>query len=341
VTTVKEIGDKSTWEKFNLASPNPTFLQSWVWGEFQKNLGRSIYRLGVFRDKKLLGVSLLVEERAKVGAFLYCPGGPVFSEWKKEYLFPWVEASKKVALDNNLGFLRIDPRKIKKPTVAFIKTLGFLPATDTQPHCTAIIDLTKTEEELRHDLSSSTRYNINAGERKGVKVREGKRDEINVFSALLKETSQRKTLTLPKEKNYHQKQFETLIKEGLMNLFIAEAGSESLSAALVARYTDTAYYLHAANSLRQRKLRASYPLVWSTILDAKNRGLKKFDFWGVAPTSDPKHSWAGVTSFKLSFGAQRECYAPSFDLPFKSSYRLTRLAESARKPLRKILRFGR
>jgi lipid II:glycine glycyltransferase (peptidoglycan interpeptide bridge formation enzyme) len=190
-------------------------------------------------------------------------------------------------------------------------------------------------------LSDSTRYNINAGERKGVKIREGKQDETDVFSDLLKETSQRKTLTLPKEENYHQKQFETLTKEGLMSLFIAEAGSEPLSAALVARYADTAYYLHAANSLRQRKLRASYPLVWTTILDAKKRGLKKFDFWGVAPTDDPKHSWAGVTSFKLSFGAKKECYVPSFDLPFKSSYHFTRLAESARKPLRRILRFGR
>jgi lipid II:glycine glycyltransferase (peptidoglycan interpeptide bridge formation enzyme) len=134
VIEVKEIGDKSTWESFNLASANPTFLQSWVWGQFQKNLNRNIYRLGVFKDKNLIGISLLIEERAKVGAFLYCPGGPNFSEWKKEYLFPWVEASKEIALEKNLGFLRIDPRKIKKPVVAFIKTLGFLPATDTQPH---------------------------------------------------------------------------------------------------------------------------------------------------------------------------------------------------------------
>jgi lipid II:glycine glycyltransferase (peptidoglycan interpeptide bridge formation enzyme) len=72
VIEVKEIGDKSTWESFNLASANPTFLQSWVWGQFQKNLNRNIYRLGVFKDKNLIGISLLIEERAKVGAFLYC-----------------------------------------------------------------------------------------------------------------------------------------------------------------------------------------------------------------------------------------------------------------------------
>ena len=338
---IKEIADKSTWEEFNLSGTNPTFLQSWAWGEFQKKLGRDIYRLGVFDGKNLVGISLLIEERAKVGAFLYCPGGPVFSDWKKEYLLSWIDSVEVKAVESNLGFLRVEPRKIEKTTISSLKTVGFLEATDTQPQCTAFIDLTRGEEELRHDLSASTRYNINAAERKGVKVREGKRSEINVFLRFLEETADRKKLTLPKEANYHAKQFATLNGEGIMKLFVAERVDQSLAASLVVLYADTAYYLHAANSSEQPKLRASYPLVWQTILESKKAGLKKFDFWGIAPTNDPNHSWAGVTSFKLSFGAKRECYEPGFDLPYKGSYRLTRLLETWRRPLQKILRFGR
>ncbi len=339
---IKEITDKSTWEKFNLVSANANFLQSWTWGEFQKSLNRSIYRLGVFRDKKLVGISLINEERAKLAPLLYCPGGPVFTTWSKEILGFWLSRIAKIAKEIDSAFLRIDPRIITDSNQALLKRFSFVSAPEyTQPQCTATIDLTKSKEELRHNLRDSTRYNINAGERRGVKVREGEPEEIEIFLDLLKETAGRKALTLPKETNYHRKQFDTLAKEGLMRLFIAETTSQPLSAALVVGYGGTAYYLHAANSMQQKDLRASYPLVWHTILEEKKMGNKKFDFWGIAPSDNPKHSWAGVTSFKLSFGAERICFSPPLDLAYKKSYHLSRIVEICRKPARRILRFGR
>ncbi|HEX7456765.1 MAG TPA: peptidoglycan bridge formation glycyltransferase FemA/FemB family protein [Candidatus Nanoarchaeia archaeon] len=338
---IKEIADKSTWEKFNLTSANPTFLQSWAWGDFQNSLGRDVYRLGIYKDKNLVGISLLGEEKAKIASFLYCPGGLVLTNWSREFLNPWLSYVGEIAKEKNIVFLRIDPRILKDSDRALLKNLGFVAAPEyTQPQCTATIDLTKSEEELRHNLSDSTRYNINAGERKGVKVREGRQDEIGIFLNLLKETAERKTLILPKEASYHANQFDRLAKEGLMRLFIAETGSQALSATLLVSYAGTVYYLHAANSLQQKDLRASYSLVWNIILEAKKAGNKRFDFWGIAPSADPKHSWAGVTNFKLSFGAERVCYDTPFDLPYKTSYQISKLVEIWRKPLRKILRFG-
>ena len=339
---IKEISNKPDWEKFNLGSNSPSFLQSWAWGQFQKNLGRDFYRFGIYEGSKLVGISLVYAETAKLGSYLYCPAGPIFKNLKKEHFTKWLEFVTSVAKKKKHVFLRVDPRVIDERVESLVKEAGFNAAPEyTQPQCSAIVDLTKSEEELRHGLSSSTRYNINATERKGVRVREGKKEEIEVFSALLKETSKRKTLVLPHEENYHKIQFETLEKEGLMKLVIAEASSQSLSAALVVSYAGTSYYLHAANSLEKKELRASYPLVWFSILEAKKAGLKHFDFWGVAPTDDPRHSWSGVTSFKLSFGAKRECYEPPWDLPFSSNYQLMKVVEIWRKPVRKILRFRR
>jgi len=342
VIEIKEVLDKSDWEKFNLGSNNPSFLQSWAWGELQKNLGRGCYRLGVYEGNELVGISLVYAEVAKLGSYLYCPAGPVFKNLKKEHFTKWLEFVANVAKEKNHVFLRVDPRLIDEGAENLFNEAGFTQAPEyTQPQCSATIDLSQSEEDLRHGLSSSTRYNINAAERKGVKVREGKSDEIKIFLELLKETAERKTLTLPHEKNYHKIQFETLEKEGLMKLFIAQTSSQPLSAALVVNYADTSYYLHAANSLEKKELRASYPLVWFSILEAKKAGLKHFDFWGAAPTDDPKHPWGGVTSFKLSFGAKRECYEPPLDLPFSNNYQLMKVVEIWRKPVRKILRFGR
>lgn len=339
---VKEIEEKSTWENFNLASLDPTFLQSWAWGEFQKVLGRETYRLGIYDDSDLVGISLLAHEKARLASFLYCPGGPVFNSLEKIYLEPWLSTVSQIAKERNVSFLRVDPRKIEKGAEKSLRGLGFTPAPEyTQPQCTGIINLEKSEEEILSHMTPSTRNNIGASQRKGVVTREGRPEEIKIFLKLLSETAHRKALTLPREGNYHRKQFEVLNKEGLMKLFIAEGEGKPLSAALVVFYAGTAYYLHAASSNEMPKLRASYPLVWYSISESKKAGCKSFDFWGVAENDNLSHPWAGVTSFKLSFGAERKCYTSPYNLPFKSSYRLIRLGETARKPLRKILRLVR
>ncbi len=339
---VKEIKDKSQWEKFNLASANPTFLQSWSWGDFQKSLNRKIYRLGIFDEQNLVGTSLLVEEKAKIGSFLYCPGGPVLKEWNEEVLNKWLEYVADLAKKEDSVFLRIEPRYYYESAKETLLSLGFVDAPAySQPRCTVILDLSKDEGKILSNMSDSTRYNIGAAQRKGVKIREGKKEEIKVFENFLQNTARRKTFTLPAERGYHKKQFEILEKGGLMKLFIAEHEGTPLAAALVLFYADSAYYLHAATSSEKSKLRMTYPLVWRSIMEADKRDLKKFDFWGAAENDDPSHPWAGVTSFKLSFGGAKVCYESPLDLPYKSNYQLMKVVEIWRKPIRKILRFGR
>ena len=40
--------------------------------------------------------------------------------------------------------------------------------------------------------------------------------------------------------------------------------------------------------------------------DAKEKGLKHVDLWGVAPEDQPDHKWAGFTAFKKSFGGRED-----------------------------------
>ena len=348
MVSVREVDNKQVWEKFIIkyekASNKPlggVFLQSWAWGSFQKNLNRKVYRLGVYEDKNLVGVSLLYLQKAKSATFLYLPAGPVFPNWTKKYFDRWLDFVKEIAKEENASFFRVEPRVSSDEVRKLLKQSGFVIASaQTQPKCTAVFDLTKDEEYLLETASDSTRYNIRASQRKGVSIREGKEEDIKIFLKLLQETAQRKSLDLPIEKDYHKIQYETLRKEGLMKLFIAQAEGEALGAALVVFYGESAYYLHAANSLNRKQLRASYPLVWYAVMESKKRAIKWFDFWGIADSDDPKEPWAGVTSFKLSFGSSRVCFDPVYDLPFKSSYLFTKAVETWRKPIKKIIRFG-
>lgn len=346
--SIQNIKDKQLWERFILdyqrGVGNPeggAFLQSLAWEEFQKKLGKEIFRIGLLENDKLVGTSLIILQKAKAASFLYVPVGPIFLKWGKKYFEEWLKYVSELANRKKATFLRVEPRIIPEAAKKLLKEAGFLEAAAyTQPKCTAVFDLTKNEAELLGAASDSTRYNIRASVRKGVGVREGRAEEIETFVDLLRETAQRKSLTLPAERDYHKVQFETLQKGGLMKLFIAEAGGEALGAALVLFYGDSAYYLHAAGSIKKKQLRASYPLVWHTILESKRQNLKWFDFWGIAASEDSKDPWAGVTSFKLSFGAKRICFDPPYDLPFGGGYKFSRLIETWRKPIRKIVRFS-
>lgn len=344
---VRIVKDKSIWEKFVLdqgrGSNRPSggvFLQSWAWGEFQEQIGKEIFRAGVFEGKNLVGLSLLATQKAKTASFLYVPAGPIFPKWKGDYFEKWLEFASNLAKEKGLAFLRIEPRMANDLAKELVKSYKFVTAPEyTQPECTAVLDLGSGEQELLGSMSDSTRYNIGMSQRKGISIREGEPKEIKVFTEFLKETAKKRVLTLPIEKDYHKKQFEILGKEEIMKLFIAEHENKPLAAALVLFYGDSAYYLHAANSFQKSKLRASYPLVWHSVLEGKKKGLKWFDFWGIAQSDSPKDSWAGITSFKLSFGSERVCFDRPLDLPFKGSYKISRFVETWRKPLRKITRF--
>ncbi len=337
--TIEEIGPGSLAE-FLREVPHTPFLQSLSWGSFQEKIGNKSYQAGIFDSDKLIGVCSAYQVKSKFASYLYIPAGPVFKKWNKEVVGELTRYLFKIAKEQSLDFVRLEPRVIAEDEASLLINSGFRKTRlFTQPECTAIIDLSKSEEELLSAMNDSTRYNVRMVERRGVKVRIGGLEDLKIFETLLAETAKRHHFTQDAHSAYYRKQYETLNKEGLMEIFVAEFDKQPLAASLVIFYGDTATYLHAASTTSQSKMRASYLLVWKTILEGKRRGFKYFDFWGVAPEgSSQNHPWAGVTAFKISFGGERVSYEPVFDYPTSNQYILAKFVEVIRKPVRKILR---
>lgn len=332
--SVRITNDKKTWEDFSLsASPN-TFLQSWNWGRFYERLGRKIWRMGIYSNGKLVGIALVLKHTTKLGSYLYCPRGPLL-DWKNKEIFKSLfEELKKVAAEENCNFIKLDPLLESTPeNRGFFSRFGFKPAAAfVQVEDAWLLPLDKSEEEILSDMRKTTRYLIRHEPKQGIKVEVSDKPAVaKSFVELLYSTASRKGFANhPKE--YYTKQFEILAKEDQQKIFIAKKGGKALSMAMIVYYGEMGYYLHAASD-QTTKQSVGYSLQWEAIKEAKKRGCKYYNFWGVVKDKNfhPGHPWYGFSLFKRGFGGFKYSYIRAQDYPINSKYYAYRAAEGLRR----------
>lgn len=264
------------------------FLQSEEWGEFQKSLGREVFRV----DGVLVTKLPLVFDKS----YFYCGGCLTFD----------VKQLGDLAKKENAVFFKFEPMEEDKALAHELIKAGFAKSKkEVQPHKTVILDVTKSEEELLGKMHGKTRYNIRLAQKQGIQVSDSQKTEA--FWELLQKTAQRdKFYTHPRE--YYKK----LSELPFAKLFVAEYRSKVIAANLVVFYKGRATYLHGASDYEGRNLMAPYLLHWETIKYAKENGFSEYDFWGV----DEK-KWPGVTRFKKGFGGREVEYIGAYDYIFQ------------------------
>jgi lipid II:glycine glycyltransferase (peptidoglycan interpeptide bridge formation enzyme) len=161
-------------------------------------------------------------------------------------------------------------------------------------------------------------------------------EDIRVLLNFLHMTAKRSGFK-PQSDEYLSQVARSLMPVGAATLFIAERHGGPIAAALAYDSADTRTYAHAALDDSHRKLSAGIPLLVTLMADAKEKGLKSVDLWGVAPEDQPNHQWAGFTAFKKSFGGREIAYPGTWDLPVKKvRYGAYQLARKVREKLRAL-----
>lgn len=335
---VREIRNKKSWENFVLTQNPRSFLQSWNWGETQKLIGNDIFRLGFYQDKKLEGVFLVIKQKARRGDHLVIPGGPLIYWENGSLVNRFLEEVKKLAKKERVWFIRVRPELVdSKDSRNLFSKLGFTSAPmHLHAENTWVLDIAPDEEEILAGMRKTTRYLIRKSLNLQLTFKESKNpNDAGVLEKLQKETVARHGFV-----GFSQKLFRAQLSSfGIDNqarLYICEYKGEPLVAAIIIYYGDFAYYHHSASSEKARDIPASYYLQWRIIQEAKKRNLKYYNFWGIAPTDDPKHRFAGVTLFKKGFGGEKVDWLHARDLPVNSLYYLTYVFESLRKYVRRL-----
>ena len=226
----------------------------------------------------------------------------------------------------------------------FLKARGAaLAPRQVQPSHTQIIDLSGDEAAILKDMKSNNRNLHRNIHKKGVSIEVSQNPEdMKVLFTFLSETADRNGFNRQQD-DYLMQVAKTLMPADAASLYIAqltgEDGSkEPIAAAFVYDSDDTRTYAHAAASFAHRKLSAGIPVVTNFILDAKAKGLKYVDLFGIAPEDQPDHEWAGFTKFKKSFGGRSVEYPGTWDIPVNVlGYRAYGYAYRARPALKKAL----
>ncbi len=334
----EEILDKTLWENYLISQSPGTFLQSWNWGETNRLCGFNIKRIGFYQSGSLVGIAQLIHQPAKRGPHYLVPGGPVIDYDNKKLVNFVVDTLKKIAKEEGAWFVRIRPDVIDSDNLRNrLKSAGLIYAPmHLHGEHTLILDITKNDDEILKNMRKTTRYLIKKSLSEGFKIRLSKNPQDAEILERLQKVTVKRHRFVGFTKKLFEAQIETFGKDDQSELFICEKKGDQVVAAIIIYYGEKAFYHHSGSSEESRGTNTSYFTQWQIIKRAKDLGKKYYDFWGIAPSDNPKHRFAGVTTFKKGFGGERIDWVHAHDLPISPLYWLTYLFETGRRTFRRL-----
>lgn len=166
---------------------------------------------------------------------------------------------------------------------------------------TALIDLSKTLDEILSRMKPKGRYNIKVAEKKWLTVSsvEKTSENIKIFYDLMCETTSRDHFSGNSMKYYED--FLHIIPRS--ELIFVKSEEKVVSAGIFVFWEEISLYYYGASTsdTAYRNMMWPYLMQYFSIQKAQEMGSKWYDFLWVATPWDEKSSLAGVTDFKSKF----------------------------------------
>lgn len=311
-------------------------LQSWGWGEFRKQTGVAVERLGFYEEGKLVnGLQVSFHPLPVIGKTAgYVPKG--FSPDEDQ-----LAALRKLGEQHNALFIKLEPN-VSRPAAAgtaeheavrkFLTDHNCRPGRPLFTRYTFELDLIPDEEMLFANLSSKTRYNVRLAQKKGVTIFENTTQEgLDIYLNILKETTARQGF-YAHGPEYFQKMWDVLGDTGMIRILNAVYENKVLVSWIVFLFNGVIYYPYGASIRENRDVMASNLMMWEVIRLGKKEGCTKLDMWGsLGPQPNTKDPWYGFHRFKEGYGGTLTEFVGTYDLVLDPMmYQLFQAADSVR-----------
>lgn len=336
---VRDITDKQLWDDFVRSHEEANFLHSWQWGEFHLSRGKQIVRRGVFDNDKLAGVYEGVLETARRGRHIAVAGGPIV-DWGREDLVKSLVGDMRLQAKNlGAAFVRVRPQlELSDESLQQFSNLGFkkAPYYLSVEHA-GVLDLTKSEEEILKGMRQRLRRALRKAEKNNITVDVSQNaDDIAEFYQIQLQTARRHDFTHFSE-DFLKKQFAAFAETGNAVLYTARYEGQVLAQNFMIFYGNEVSYHYGVSTELGTKLSGAPLLHMQAMRDARELGIKRYNFWGIVDEDATDHRFYGVSVFKRGFGVDELKYVPAHDLvinPFV--YAINWLVETVRRKARKV-----
>jgi lipid II:glycine glycyltransferase (peptidoglycan interpeptide bridge formation enzyme) len=355
------------WNELISKLPNPHFLQSYEWGQVKAKYGwQPTYLVwdgeGKMKEERTnlssfvfpVQAACMVLKRTVLNrgfaarlCILYSPKGPLM-DWTNESLRMRVlNDLQSFAKQQGAIFLKLDPDvelgrgvpdsegdvrdSTGQAVMAELRRRGWgYSAEQIQFQNTVLVDLSATEEEILARMKQKTRYNVRLAEKKGVTVRAGTVDDLQLLYKMYAETSVRDGFVI-RDENYYMtvwKSFMSQVSSSMSHApscvpLIAEVDGEPVAAIFLFMFAGRAYYVYGMSRVAYREKMPTYLLQWEAMKRAKAMGCAVYDLWGAPEVFDESDSMWGVYRFKEGMGGEVVRTLGAFDFaPNKLWYKL-------------------
>ena len=305
--------EKKEYEEFVLSNERCHFAQSLAWAKLKKGWKKEVVTIRDDNGKIKGSVLLLIRKIPFIKSTLVTSQrGPVCDIHDEKTFSELMKKVEEVAKKHKAFMFKIDP-DIPNDDMEFkemAKRNGFKILEEVkdinrvvQPRIVFRLNLKgKTEDEVCNKIfPSKTRYNIRYATKKGITTREGKREDLDAFYDIMKETSKRDHFPI-RTKEYFEELYDTLGSEHIRILF-AEFEGKPIACTLHFVFGNKMWYMYGGSLSEQRNLKPTYLLQSDSIKWAISKAIEIYDFRGVNATNKT-NGHKGLYDFKKSFGPE-------------------------------------
>lgn len=279
------------YRKFIDKNKDASFMQTVELSNLKKELGSKIHFVGVKKDDKVIAGSMILEDSTILNKkMFYAPRGLVVDYHNKELLTFMTRELKKYIKKQGGFILTIDPNviyrvrtsdgeidpnnKANDEAVNNLLSLGYhhygfnLYLDAKQVRWCYLFTVDEDYESKKAKFSKSTRKNIDLCVKRGLMVRKGTIDDLEVMTEIFELTSKRKDF-FSRSLEYYKKMYKHMKK--LMTIYIA--------------YLDpNIYYEHTLGLLEEAKknydvvlAKMEKDMVGNRLLSQKENALKQIE----------------------------------------------------------------
>ncbi len=331
--------NQQEWDKFITSHEESNFLQSWDFYEFHIARGKTVVRRLFKKDNQIVGAYAGVVETAKRGRYMAIAGGPIL-DWKDKTLVKTVFNNiREEGQKNNCVFVRVRPQlELSDKSLALMKELGLKRAPMfLSVEYAGILDLNKSEEEILAGASQGFRRKLRKAEKNEITIETSKDPKIvkTFYEIEVKHAQRQKFIAFSED--FLTKQFAAFAKNDEVIMYTAKKDGEILAQNFMIFYGNECSYHYGTSTDLGTKYSAAPLLHMAAMREARERGIKRYNLWGIVGLDETKHRFYGVSEFKRSFGCEELKYMPAHDMILnKSKYLVNKTVETIRKHVRHV-----